>query len=86
MKTEFVDPDREPARASDAKIEALPTILIEHKGRTERVNSSNEQDLTNALIKVVTGTGTQGLFHAGPRREGHRVERTQRLQHRSRRR
>ena len=55
VKTEFVDPDREPGRASEAKIEALPTILIQHKGRTERVNSSNEQDLTNALIKAVTG-------------------------------
>ena len=55
VKTEYVDPDREPARAKEAKIETIPTILIQYKGRTERVTSSNEQDLTNALIKAVTG-------------------------------
>ena len=65
VKTEFVDPDREPGRATEAKIEALPTILIQHKGRTERVNSSNEQDLTNALIKAVTGQARKVYFTQG---------------------
>ncbi len=65
VKTEFVDPDSEPGRASDAKIEALPTIVIQHKGRTERVNSSNEQDLTNALIKAVTGQARKVYFTQG---------------------
>jgi ABC-type uncharacterized transport system involved in gliding motility auxiliary subunit len=65
VKTEFVDPDREPGRASDAKIEVLPTILIEHKGRTERVTSSNEQDLTNGLIKAVTGRVRKVYFTQG---------------------
>ena len=65
VKTEFVDPDREPGRANEAKIEALPTILIQHKGRTERVTSSNEQDLTNALIKAVTGQARKVYFTQG---------------------
>src|SRR5687768_3224381 len=65
VRTEFVDPDREPGRASEAKIEALPTILIQHSGRTERVNSSNEQDLTNALIKAVTGQARKVYFTQG---------------------
>lgn len=65
VKTEFVDPDREPGRASEAKIEALPTILINYKGRTERVNSSNEQDLTNGLIKAVTGEARKVYFTQG---------------------
>ncbi len=72
LTTEYIDPDREPTRAAAAKIESLPTILFEYKGRTERVTSSNEQELTNALIKVVTGDHAQGLLHAGARREGHR--------------
>ncbi len=37
---EYVDLDREPARAKEAKIEALPTILIQYKDRTERVTST----------------------------------------------
>src|SRR5690349_6433570 len=55
LKTTYVDPDREPVAATNAKIDTLPTILFEYKGRTERVTSTNEQDLTNALIKVITG-------------------------------
>ena len=65
VRTEFVDPDREPGRATDAKIETLPTILILHKGRTERVSSSNEQDLTNGLIKAVTGQARKVYFTQG---------------------
>ena len=37
LTTEYIDPDREPTRAGAAKIESLPTILFEYKGRTERV-------------------------------------------------
>jgi ABC-type uncharacterized transport system involved in gliding motility auxiliary subunit len=65
VKTEFVDPDREPARAQEAKIETLPTILVQYGGRTERVSSSNEQDLTNALIKAVTGQAKKVYFTQG---------------------
>jgi len=65
VKTAFVDPDREPARANEAKIETLPTIVIQHAGRTERVNSSNEQDLTNGLIKAVTGQAKKVYFTQG---------------------
>ena len=65
VKTEFIDPDREPARAQEAKIETLPTILIQYEGRTERVSSSNEQDLTNALIKAVTGQAKKVYFTQG---------------------
>ena len=39
LTTEFIDPDREPTRAAAAKIETLPTILFEYKGRTERVTT-----------------------------------------------
>lgn len=65
LRVEFVDPDREPTRTTAAKIEAVPTILVEHKGRTERVQSSNEQDLTNALIKAVTGRERKVYFTQG---------------------
>ena len=65
VKTEFVDPNREPARAQEAKIEAVPTILIQHQGRTERVTSTNEQDLTNALIKITTGQAKKIYFTQG---------------------
>lgn len=65
LTTEFVDPDREPAKAGTAKVETLPTILFEYQGRTERVTTSNEQDMTNALIKVVTGAARKVYFIQG---------------------
>jgi ABC-type uncharacterized transport system involved in gliding motility auxiliary subunit len=65
LTTAYIDPDREPTRAGAAKIDTLPTILFEYKGRTERVTSSNEQDLTNALIKVLTGTARKVYFTQG---------------------
>lgn len=65
LTTEFIDPDREPTRAGTAKVDTLPTILFEYKGRVERVTNSNEQDLTNALIKVVTGESRKVYFTQG---------------------
>lgn len=65
LTTEYIDPDRDPARASAAKIETVPTLLVEYQGRSERVNSSAEQDLSNALIKVVTGTTRKVYFTQG---------------------
>jgi ABC-type uncharacterized transport system involved in gliding motility auxiliary subunit len=65
VRSEFVDPNREPARAQEAKIEAVPTILIQYQGRTERVTSSNEQDLTNGLIKAITGQAKKVYFTQG---------------------
>src|SRR5262245_28818771 len=65
LTTEYIDPDREPTRAGAAKVDSLPTILFEYKGRTERVTTSNEQDLTNALIKVVTGAARKVYFTQG---------------------
>ncbi len=65
VKVDFVDVDREPTRATNLKVETVPAILVEHKGRTERVTSSNEQDLTNALIKAVTGRERKVYFTQG---------------------
>jgi ABC-type uncharacterized transport system involved in gliding motility auxiliary subunit len=65
VKTEYVDPDREPARAKEAAIQAYGTILIQYQGRTERVTSSEEQALTNGLIKAVTGATRKVYFTQG---------------------
>lgn len=62
---EYVDPDREPTRAKEAAIQAYGTILIQYKDRTERVTSSEEQALTNGLIKAVTGATRKVYFTQG---------------------
>ena len=65
VQTEYVDPDREPARAKAAQVAAYGTVVIEYKDRTERVTSTDEQALTNALIKVVTGAAKKVYFTQG---------------------
>ena len=65
VSAEYVDPDRQPTRAKAAQIQAYGTILIEYKGRTERVNSLGEQELANALIKAVTGEQRKVYFTQG---------------------
>jgi len=65
VSTEYVDADRDPLRADAAKIDQLPTILIEYQGRTEKVTSSEELALVNGLIKATTGQVRKVYFTQG---------------------
>lgn len=78
VTVDYVDPDRQPtlARQHDA---THGTILFEYEGRVERIDSDSEQELTNALIKVVEGAEQTVYFleghgeraHAGSDRDGY---------------
>lgn len=65
LTTEMVDPNRQPTRAQAAGVTAVPTVLVEYKGRTEKISSTTEQELTNALIKVLSGTTKKVYFTQG---------------------
>ena len=65
VTTEYVDPEKNPLRAKAAEIQSLGTILVEYKGRVERVTSSDEQSIANALIKAVTGETRKVYFTQG---------------------
>jgi ABC-type uncharacterized transport system involved in gliding motility auxiliary subunit len=65
VRTEYVDPDRQPARAKEAALQAYGTILVQYQDRTERVTSSEEQALTNAMIKAITGAERKVYFTQG---------------------
>ncbi len=65
VDVEYVDPDKNPARAEQAGIQSYGTIAIEYKGRVERVVSDSEQEITNAIIKVVTGSEKKVYFVQG---------------------
>src|SRR5712671_4640435 len=57
VKTEYVDPVKKPTIARQNQIDRANTILFSYKGRTERVTAedASEQEITNAIIKVVSG-------------------------------
>jgi len=65
VTAEYIDPEKNPMRAKAAEITALGTVLVEYKDRTERVTTIDEQSLTNALIKAVTGETRKVYFTQG---------------------
>jgi ABC-type uncharacterized transport system involved in gliding motility auxiliary subunit len=65
IQVEYVDIDREPARAREYTIVAPGTVVMEYGGRREKVMSDREQDLTNNLIKVTTGREVKAYFVQG---------------------
>ena len=65
VSTELVDPDKKPAVAQQMGVESYGTIVLGFKGRTERVTMNTEQDITNGIIKVVTGQQKKVYFTQG---------------------
>jgi ABC-type uncharacterized transport system involved in gliding motility auxiliary subunit len=65
LKVEYVDPDRNPAAAQQYKVEQYGTLIFDYKGRSERITADTEQDITNAMIKVVSGQQKKVYFTDG---------------------
>ena len=65
IKADYVDPEKKPALAQQAKIQQLGTILLQYKGRTTMVTADAEQDITNGIIKVVSGEVKKIYFVQG---------------------
>jgi ABC-type uncharacterized transport system involved in gliding motility auxiliary subunit len=65
VKTEYIDPDKKRAIAQQAGVQQYGTIVFNYKGRTERVTSNTEQDITNGIIKVVSGQQRKVYFTTG---------------------
>jgi len=75
VEVEYIDVDQSPVRARQYEIDVYGTIVFEFEGRTERTTASTEQELTNALIKVVEGEErtvyfVQGHGEADPEGDG----------------
>ena len=52
-------------RAKAASVQQYGTMIFNYKGRTERVTSDTEQDITNGIIKVVSGQQRKVYFTQG---------------------
>ncbi len=71
VSTEYIDPDKKPTVAKQNQIQQYGTIVFNYKGRTERVTSDSEQDITNGIIKVVTGQQKKVYFTQGHGEKDH---------------
>jgi ABC-type uncharacterized transport system involved in gliding motility auxiliary subunit len=65
ISTEYIDPDKKPNLASQNQIQQYGTIVLDYKGRTERITANSEQDITGAIIKVVSGQQRKIYFTQG---------------------
>jgi ABC-type uncharacterized transport system involved in gliding motility auxiliary subunit len=65
VSVEYIDAVKSRARATQYQVQSLGTVVLEYDGRTERVTSDGEQELTNALIKVVQGREHKVYFVQG---------------------
>ena len=65
VSVEYLDPDLKPTLARQYQIQSYGTVVLEYKGRTERVVGDTEQDLTNGIIKVVSGEKRKVYFVQG---------------------
>jgi len=65
ISTEYVDPEKKPSAAKQNNVDRMPTLIFNYKGRSERVNADTEQDITNAIIKVVSGQQRKVYFTQG---------------------
>jgi len=65
VSIDYVDPDVKPAVARQYQVQSYGTVVFEYKGRTERVVGDSEQDLTNGIIKVVSGAKKTIYFLQG---------------------
>jgi len=65
VSTEYIDPDKQPARAQQDQVQQYGTIVFKYKGRTERVTANSEQDITNGIIKTVSGQQRKVYFTQG---------------------
>lgn len=65
LQIDYVDPEKRPSIAERLKENSLGTVVFEYDGRIQRASSDEEQDLTNALIKVVQGEQHKVYFVQG---------------------
>ena len=65
VSAEYIDPEKRPGMAQQYGVTSLGTVVFDYKGRNEKVTNDGEQELTNALIKVVQGRQPKVYFTEG---------------------
>jgi ABC-type uncharacterized transport system involved in gliding motility auxiliary subunit len=65
VTVEYIDAVKRPSMANQYQVQSLGTVVFEYEGRTERVTSDGEQELTNGLIKVIQGKQHKVYFTQG---------------------
>jgi ABC-type uncharacterized transport system involved in gliding motility auxiliary subunit len=66
VQVDYIDLNKEPALAKQYQVQSRGTIVVEYQKRIERVTTTtNEQEITNAIIKAVQGQQRKLYFVTG---------------------
>jgi ABC-type uncharacterized transport system involved in gliding motility auxiliary subunit len=65
ISTEYIDPDKKPTVAQQNNVQQYGTLIFNYQGRSERTTANTEQDITNTIIKVVSGKVRKVYFTQG---------------------
>ncbi|MCL4459739.1 MAG: GldG family protein [Chloroflexi bacterium] len=65
IQVRFVDPDRQPTLARQYQIASYGTTVFEYNGRKQKVMGSDEQDVTSAILRVISNESKKVYFLTG---------------------
>jgi ABC-type uncharacterized transport system involved in gliding motility auxiliary subunit len=65
VDVQYIDADKRPVEAKQYQVQSYGTVVLEYKGRTERVTSAEEQELTTGLVKVLNPNKKKVYFLGG---------------------
>jgi ABC-type uncharacterized transport system involved in gliding motility auxiliary subunit len=65
VSVEYVNAQNSPTEAEKNAVTAVPTIVLDYGGRTQRATSTDEQSMTNALKKLIEGKAKKAYFTEG---------------------
>jgi gliding motility-associatede transport system auxiliary component len=65
VSVDYIDVDKQAVLANQNQVQQYGTVVLDYKGRTERVTSSEEAQLANGLIKLITGKERKVYFLQG---------------------
>lgn len=65
LSLQFVDPAHEPRRSRDAGVRLNGELVLTYRGRTEHLVTLNEQDFSNALMRLARGKTRQVMSLSG---------------------
>jgi ABC-type uncharacterized transport system involved in gliding motility auxiliary subunit len=65
LKVDYYDVEKSPLEAQRYEVQQFGTMVFEFDGRVEKITSDSEQDITNALIKVIEGKAKKIYFVQG---------------------
>jgi ABC-type uncharacterized transport system involved in gliding motility auxiliary subunit len=65
VSVDYIDPDSKPDLAQAMNVRTYGTVFVEMAGNREEADSTDEEDITNAVIRVIKGEEKTACFLTG---------------------